>query len=267
MVADVSGKVRSEVDSRYCGGLHDPLEKHSELNGFAVYATDGHSHCAASHEDPSHPKMDIRFFNTFRFMKPSTWNKRLHDKIILVDREQLISGGRNIGDRYYTVLGDTNPKSDNITMEVAHYFDAMWQSDKVDIPDIEKKLNKYRRCKNTALAHEVEAYQDYLRQGMTKRYKASQVILHTPQLIRQYHRTHFNPRSLGTNTELVFLIDSQRFAKEFREIIGDYGKSAVLVTRKGKPADPEMKPIKGSLLRRSSQRVLSWLAPLYRGAL
>jgi len=52
MVADVSGKVRSEVDSRYCGGLHDPLEKHSELNGFAVYATDGHSHCAASHEDP-----------------------------------------------------------------------------------------------------------------------------------------------------------------------------------------------------------------------
>jgi len=52
MVEDVSGSVRSEVDSRYCGGLHDPLAKHSELADFAIYATDGHSHCAASHENP-----------------------------------------------------------------------------------------------------------------------------------------------------------------------------------------------------------------------
>lgn len=52
MVQDVSEKVRSEADSRFCGGQHDPLARHSELNGFAVYATDGHSHSAASHEKP-----------------------------------------------------------------------------------------------------------------------------------------------------------------------------------------------------------------------
>ena len=52
MVAEVSKKVRGEVDARACGGEHDPLARHPELDGFAVYATDGHSHSAASHEKP-----------------------------------------------------------------------------------------------------------------------------------------------------------------------------------------------------------------------
>ena len=49
MVMDVAEKVRGDVDV-HCGGWHDPLAEHPELNGFAVYATDGHSHTAACHE-------------------------------------------------------------------------------------------------------------------------------------------------------------------------------------------------------------------------
>ncbi len=52
MVADVSQRVRGETDARGCGGLNDPLAIHPELAAFAVYASDGHSHAAASHENP-----------------------------------------------------------------------------------------------------------------------------------------------------------------------------------------------------------------------
>jgi len=52
MVEDVSQKVRSEADACRCGGSNDPLSIHPELDAFAVYASDGHSHAAASHEKP-----------------------------------------------------------------------------------------------------------------------------------------------------------------------------------------------------------------------
>ena len=49
MVMDVSGAVRRKVDERcQC----DPLAQHPELDRFSVYASDGHSHSAASHELP-----------------------------------------------------------------------------------------------------------------------------------------------------------------------------------------------------------------------
>jgi hypothetical protein len=50
MVKDVAEKVRGEVDDRSCGTQLDELAKHRELDGFAIYATDGHVHAAASHE-------------------------------------------------------------------------------------------------------------------------------------------------------------------------------------------------------------------------
>jgi uncharacterized small protein (DUF1192 family) len=57
MVVDVLKNVRREVDSRVCGRGSDPLAEHSELDGFAVYASDGHSHAAASHEKPIEGKI------------------------------------------------------------------------------------------------------------------------------------------------------------------------------------------------------------------
>lgn len=50
MVMDVAGRVRREADRRRCATPYDPLAEHPELDGFAVYASDGHSHSAASHE-------------------------------------------------------------------------------------------------------------------------------------------------------------------------------------------------------------------------
>lgn len=50
MVSDVAVQVKREADDLFCGSHHDELAKHRELDGFAVYATDGHAHAAASHE-------------------------------------------------------------------------------------------------------------------------------------------------------------------------------------------------------------------------
>jgi hypothetical protein len=50
MVKDVAEKVRREADEHSCGTQIDELAKHRELDGFAIYASDGHAHAAASHE-------------------------------------------------------------------------------------------------------------------------------------------------------------------------------------------------------------------------
>ena len=50
MVKEVADEVRFKVDARSCGTWHDELAKHQELDGFAIYASDGHAHSAASHE-------------------------------------------------------------------------------------------------------------------------------------------------------------------------------------------------------------------------
>jgi len=49
MVMDVSEAVRRQVDEH---DHYDPLAQHPELDRFSVYASDGHSHSAASHESP-----------------------------------------------------------------------------------------------------------------------------------------------------------------------------------------------------------------------
>ena len=53
MVVDVAERVRLECSCRYAGNPeHDPLAQHPELDRFSVYASDGHTHAAASHDKP-----------------------------------------------------------------------------------------------------------------------------------------------------------------------------------------------------------------------
>ncbi len=57
MVADVAGIVRKEVDRCAQASKHDALAQFPELGCFAVYASDGHAHAAASHEKPIEGKI------------------------------------------------------------------------------------------------------------------------------------------------------------------------------------------------------------------
>lgn len=48
-----------------------------------------------------HPNIDLKFYEPFKLLAPYTWNNRLHDKFIIKDGEMFLTGGRNIGDKYF----------------------------------------------------------------------------------------------------------------------------------------------------------------------
>ena len=52
LVEEISIDVRAQTDQSICHQTSDPLSVHTELDGFAVYASDGHSHKASAHESP-----------------------------------------------------------------------------------------------------------------------------------------------------------------------------------------------------------------------
>ncbi len=48
----------------------------------------------------THPNIDLRIYEAFNPLVPIAWNHRMHDKMILVDEEFSLTGGRNIQDRF-----------------------------------------------------------------------------------------------------------------------------------------------------------------------
>lgn len=110
----------------------------------------------------NHPNIEIRFYNSMeKWYKPSHWLKHLHDKILLVDSKYLITGGRNIADKYFDmtppekqqtldrdilIVGDKN--AENVPLQVLTYFNALWNSKKVDVTPTELHIKE--PCKGTA---------------------------------------------------------------------------------------------------------------------
>lgn len=79
--ADEGVKVRFLID-----GMFHNMKK--ELKD-AIYAFE------------NHPNIELKFYETVKPLLPWTLNNRLHDKLIIVDGNLFISGGRNIGDKYF----------------------------------------------------------------------------------------------------------------------------------------------------------------------
>ena len=92
----------------------------------------------------SHPNIEIRLFNPFITRK---WralgyltdfprlNRRMHNKSFTADNKATIIGGRNIGDEYFNVGGDTIfadldiLATGNVVTKVSEDFDRYWASD------------------------------------------------------------------------------------------------------------------------------------------
>ncbi|MDQ0256744.1 putative cardiolipin synthase [Evansella vedderi] len=88
-----------------------------------------------------HPNIDLKFYEPLDFLRPWTWNNRLHDKMIVVDNKLAMIGGRNIGDKYYAPEGyegasndrdvlviNTNAPETNTSVieEINNYFQYVW---------------------------------------------------------------------------------------------------------------------------------------------
>ncbi len=93
----------------------------------------------------SHPKFNIRVFNPFAgrsaFSRLSDWfsdfsrvNRRMHNKMFVVDGAAGIAGGRNVGDEYFAVRENVNFADLDLLVvgpvlqELGAVFDAYWNS-------------------------------------------------------------------------------------------------------------------------------------------
>ncbi|TVP94270.1 MAG: hypothetical protein EA374_07575 [Acholeplasmatales bacterium] len=56
----------------------------------------------------AHPEIDVGFFEPFSIWRPHAVQNRLHDKLLIVDGQYGIIGGRNIGDRYFITPEQTD---------------------------------------------------------------------------------------------------------------------------------------------------------------
>lgn len=87
-----------------------------------------------------HPRarqnIEIRVFNPFVLLFPRTWLARLHDKVIVVDGHRLITGGRNVSNKYYGIEPGGYFDADiylegGLGSRVRSYFYGLWNSDLV----------------------------------------------------------------------------------------------------------------------------------------
>lgn len=51
----------------------------------------------------AHENIEIYNYNPFRLFKPSTWQSVHHEKYLNVDQEMVLIGGRNYGDKYFSL--------------------------------------------------------------------------------------------------------------------------------------------------------------------
>ncbi|XLQ19683.1 MAG: phospholipase D-like domain-containing protein [Candidatus Moraniibacteriota bacterium] len=191
-----------------------------------------------------HPNIELRFHNTLeKWYKPSHWLKALHDKVLLVDDKYLISGGRNIADKYFDmtppekqqtidrdVLFVGAENSDNIPMQVKKYFNNLWMSRYVSLTPTENHITK--PCKGTPRF----LYNDFIICTYDK-WKLSNKIPQTKEdlqiFLNQYKQEH--PEQFDTKTnwaQQTQPVNSIRFAHDPTDVPKTYknGTSLALAT-------------------------------------
>lgn len=87
-----------------------------------------------------HPNIHLKYYEPFSLLKPWTWNNRLHDKLMIVDDQYAIIGGRNIGDKYFSMAKATSNVKDRDVLIISQpknrtsiidnmkaYFSKLWK--------------------------------------------------------------------------------------------------------------------------------------------
>lgn len=115
----------------------------------------------------NHPNIELRYYEPYNLFAPWTWNNVLHDKFIIVDDSYALTGGRNIGDKYYLesygeIVKDRDIVVYNTDMEnvdgsvlsdIKEYFEALWDSDYT--VDLVKDLRDYQKERGDDYAREL----------------------------------------------------------------------------------------------------------------
>lgn len=107
--------------------------------------------------------IQIKVYNAFNLFKFYRYDKRMHDKGIIIDDKVMIAGGRNIADGYFGKISEVDESESSVLYEdsdalileskairtASQYFDDLWNSDFVkDIPlyDFDSYSLQHSRC-------------------------------------------------------------------------------------------------------------------------
>lgn len=87
----------------------------------------------------THPNIEVKYYEKFNLLTPWSWQKRLHDKIIITDGKLALIGGRNIGDKYFIqeeyqqrFVNDRDAlvyhqgPGESVIGDMQHYYDQVW---------------------------------------------------------------------------------------------------------------------------------------------
>lgn len=90
----------------------------------------------------AHPNIACRYYNPPNPLKPWTWHALMHDKIIIADGRYALTGGRNIGDRFFALAGYSGPVTHDrdvfvasgggqgsVVPQMAEYVQRHWQNE------------------------------------------------------------------------------------------------------------------------------------------
>ncbi|TVP90404.1 phospholipase D-like domain-containing protein [Alkalibacterium sp.] len=86
----------------------------------------------------AHENIEVGMYEPLNPFKPWTFNNRMHDKLMIADNRVGLTGGRNIGDKYFdektdgvsydreiVVMGKES-RPETLVMEMADYFQKLW---------------------------------------------------------------------------------------------------------------------------------------------
>ncbi len=106
-----------------------------------------------------HPGIEVRVYDKPGFFHPWRFNNSMHDKIMIVDREKAMLGGRNIGDRYFdeeygifmrtrdrdvvVINTDLSRPESSFLSEVQDYFELVWEYRFSRLPALPASLGKF----------------------------------------------------------------------------------------------------------------------------
>lgn len=109
-----------------------------------------------------HDNITVGYFKKPNFFKPWTYHKGLHDKIMIIDDNYAIMGGRNIGDKYFlndelssnSLDRDVFIKANcqkSVIYDMKDYYEYLWShkynnllNNRLSIIISDKYLNKFR---------------------------------------------------------------------------------------------------------------------------
>ena len=88
----------------------------------------------------AHPNVNLAFYEEFDWLRPWTWQNRMHDKYMIIDETYVMTGGVNLEDAFFVETGDDgvydrdvviinedpDRYDESVLKQYNDYFESMW---------------------------------------------------------------------------------------------------------------------------------------------